>query len=41
MASLSTDDSGRPIFSVVAVNPESGDVTKVFDDYRRPASSLS
>jgi RNA polymerase sigma factor (sigma-70 family) len=31
-ASLGTDDSGRPISSVVAVNPESGDVTKVFDE---------
>ncbi len=30
-ASLGTDDSGRPISSVVAVDPESGDVTKVFD----------
>jgi Tol biopolymer transport system component len=33
MASLGTDDAGRPISSVVAVNPESGEVTKVFDGY--------
>ncbi|WP_406699717.1 sigma-70 family RNA polymerase sigma factor [Singulisphaera sp. Ch08] len=31
-ASLETDAAGRPIRSVVAVNPESGDVTKVFDN---------
>ena len=30
-ASLGTNDAGRPISSVVAVDPESGDVTKVFD----------
>ena len=33
MASLSTNDAGRPISSVVAVDPESGEVKKVFDDY--------
>src|SRR5262249_45452491 len=33
MASLGTDDAGRPISSVVAVNPESGEVTRVFDGY--------
>jgi Tol biopolymer transport system component len=33
MASLSTDDAGRPISSVVAVNPGSGEVTRVFDGY--------
>ena len=31
-ASLGTDDSGRPVSSVIAVDPESGDVTKVFDE---------
>jgi sugar lactone lactonase YvrE len=31
-ASLATDDAGRPISSVVAVDPESGEVTKVCDD---------
>jgi RNA polymerase sigma factor (sigma-70 family) len=31
-ASLATDDAGRPISSVVAVDPESGHVTKVFDE---------
>jgi len=31
-ASLRTNDAGMPISSVVAVDPESGDVTKVFDD---------
>jgi RNA polymerase sigma factor (sigma-70 family) len=31
-ASLETDEAGRPISSVVAVNPESGEVTKVFDE---------
>jgi hypothetical protein len=33
IASLGTDDAGRPISSVVAVDPESGAVTKVFDGY--------
>jgi RNA polymerase sigma factor (sigma-70 family) len=32
-ASLRTDDSGMPVNSVVAVDPESGEVTKVFDGY--------
>jgi Tol biopolymer transport system component len=31
-ASLGTDDSGRPSFSVVAVDPDSGGVTKVIDE---------
>jgi RNA polymerase sigma factor (sigma-70 family) len=31
-ASLSTADDGRPISSVVAVDPESGAVTKIFDN---------
>jgi Tol biopolymer transport system component len=30
-ASLGTDNAGRPISSVVAVDPETGDVTKVID----------
>jgi Tol biopolymer transport system component len=32
-ASLRTDDAGRPINSVVAVDPETGEVTRVFDGY--------
>ena len=32
-ASLRTDDRGMPINSVVAVDPESGEVTRVFDGY--------
>jgi Tol biopolymer transport system component len=32
-ASLGTDDAGRPTFSVVAVNPESREVTKVSDEH--------
>jgi RNA polymerase sigma factor (sigma-70 family) len=32
-ASLRTDDRGMPVSSVVAVDPESGEVTKVFDGY--------
>jgi RNA polymerase sigma factor (sigma-70 family) len=31
-ASLGTDPTGRPISSVAAVDPESGEVTKVFDE---------
>ena len=34
MASLSTNDAGQPISSVVAVDPESGEVKKVFDGFR-------
>jgi RNA polymerase sigma factor (sigma-70 family) len=32
-ASLGTSDAGMPVNSVVAVDPESGDVTKVFDGF--------
>jgi RNA polymerase sigma factor (sigma-70 family) len=32
-ASLGTNDAGMPISSVIAVDPESGDVTKVFEGY--------
>ena len=35
-ASLGTNDSGRPIFSIVAVHPETGDVTKVIDNAPGP-----
>ena len=33
MASLRTDERGMPVSSVVAVDPESGEVSKVFDGY--------
>src|SRR5262249_38375805 len=33
LASLRTDERGMPVSSVVAVDPESGEVAKVFDGY--------
>ena len=41
MASLSTNDAGQPISSVVAVDPESGEVKKVFDELSGPAADFS
>ncbi len=40
-ASLGTDAAGRPVQSVVAVNPESGKVTKVFDKLSGPVPGLA